>query len=272
MDECKELQLEELEALESMYASELTILCKTYPEIKIKVEINVDSEQFVDLFGCENVNFCAKLPPLYPNEEIPLIDFTDLKANDENELNEDAKIKLLITKVASDLEKIAKENLGMPMLFTLINEFKESLITVCTTHSEELANIAREEQEKAENEALAKFDGTRVTVETFNKWKEVFLEEIRLKKGHEAKEIQSGNRLTGKQQFLADKSLGISDLQFLNMPDQEEVKEEEDYVGEGVAIDQSLFEDDLDISDEETSDEDYGTDEEDEEEEEEDES
>ncbi|KAL7076183.1 hypothetical protein ACQ4LE_004650 [Meloidogyne hapla] len=255
MDECKEIQLQELEALESMYATEMQILCRDYPNIEIQVEICIDSSEFIDLFGCEMVTFNASLPALYPNNSGPLIDLTELTTpqNDENEINEEEKIKLLISKVGKDMERIIEENLGMPMLFTLINEFKESLITACTTHTEELANIAREEQEKAETEALAKFDGTRVTVETFNKWKEAFLEEMKLKNGQETKEIQPGNRLTGKQQFLADKSLGISDLQFLNMPEQEEAKEGDT----GVAIDQSLFEDDLDISDEETSDEDY---------------
>uniref|UniRef100_A0A915MJY7 RWD domain-containing protein n=1 Tax=Meloidogyne javanica TaxID=6303 RepID=A0A915MJY7_MELJA len=219
MGEYEEIQLQELEALESMYPTEIQILCRDYPNIKIHVELCIDSSEFTDLFGRELVTFTASLPELYPIQKGPKIDLTELTTDeDENEIEEDEKIKLLIT--------------------------KDLLINACTTHSEELANIAREEQEKAETEALAKFDGTRVTVESFNKWQEAFLEEMRVKKGQETKEIQSGNRLTGKQQFLADKSLGISDLQFLNMPEQED--------------------DDLDISDEETSDDEYEPEDEDE--------
>ncbi|CAK5086515.1 unnamed protein product [Meloidogyne enterolobii] len=254
MGEYEEIQLQELEALESMYPTEIQILCRDYPNIKIHVELCIDSSEFTDLFGRELVTFTASLPELYPQKG-PKIDLTELtppKDDDENDIDENEKIKLLITKVGRDLEKIIEENLGEPMLFTLINVFQDLLINACTTHSEELANIAREEQEKAETEALAKFD-----VESFNKWQEAFLEEMRVKKGQETKEILSGNRLTGKQQFLADKSLGISDLQFLNMPEQEDVKEDSEERGGVAAIDQSLFEDDLDISDEETGDEEY---------------
>nr|CAD2134624.1 unnamed protein product [Meloidogyne enterolobii] len=266
MGEYEEIQLQELEALESMYPTEIQILCRDYPNIKIHLGLCIDSSEFTDLFGREMVTFTASLPELYPIQKGPKIDLTELtqKDDDENEIEENEKIKLLITKVGRDLEKIIEENLGEPMLFTLINVFQDLLINACTTHSEELANIAREEQEKAETEALAKFDGTRVTVESFNKWQEAFLEEMRVKKGQETKEIQSGNRLTGKQQFLADKSLGISDLQFLNMPEQEDVKEDSEERGGVAAIDQSLFEDDLDISDEETSDEEYEPEDEDE--------
>jgi len=72
------------------------------------------------------VTFTASLPELYPIRKGPKIDLTELtqKDYDENEIEENEKIKLLITKVGRDLEKIIEENLGEPMLFTLINVFQ----------------------------------------------------------------------------------------------------------------------------------------------------
>jgi hypothetical protein len=48
----------------------------------------------------------------------------------------------------------------------------------------------------------------------------------------------TSNRLTGKQMFLADKSLNISDLKLLNAPD----AEEDVAPGNRVQIDHALFE------------------------------
>ena len=67
------------------------------------------------------------------------------------------------------------------------------------------------------------------------------MKEIALKKARENKELaSSGDRLTGKQLFLADKSLNISDLQFLNSKEDDGEKKEEGEAAE--MIDQSLFE------------------------------
>jgi hypothetical protein len=56
---------------------------------------------------------------------------------------------------------------------------------------------------------------------------------------HPLKGAITSNRLTGKQMFLADKSLNISDLKLLNAPDMEE---EDVAPGNRVQIDHALFE------------------------------
>lgn len=59
-----------------------------------------------------------------------------------------------------------------------------------------------------------RFEGTRVTVETFLKWKAQFEEETGIVKKREISD-KEGKKLTGRELFLTDKSLNESDLKFL---------------------------------------------------------
>lgn len=59
-----------------------------------------------------------------------------------------------------------------------------------------------------------RFEGTRVTVETFMKWKEKFDDEMGITKRKEIAE-KEGKKLTGKELFMTDKTLNQSDLKFL---------------------------------------------------------
>lgn len=60
-----------------------------------------------------------------------------------------------------------------------------------------------------------RFEGTRVTVETFLSWKEKFDEEMGYKKRKELAE-REGKKLTGRELFMTDKTLDQSDLKFLD--------------------------------------------------------
>uniref|UniRef100_A0A915EDC1 Uncharacterized protein n=1 Tax=Ditylenchus dipsaci TaxID=166011 RepID=A0A915EDC1_9BILA len=83
--------------------------------------------------------------------------------------------------------------------------------------------IESHNKEMADKAEQIHFEGTRVT------------KDAELK----AKEAMVATRLTGKQLFLRDDSLNFSDLQFTNE-------------NAGVDIDESLFEDDIDISEEDS--------------------
>lgn len=60
-----------------------------------------------------------------------------------------------------------------------------------------------------------KFEGTRVTVETFLKWKTKFEDDMGITKKRELIN-KDGKKLTGRELFMTDKTLNESDLKFLD--------------------------------------------------------
>lgn len=93
-----------------------------------------------------------------------------------------------------------------------------------------------------------KFEGTRVTVESFLSWRNQFEIEMGIAQKRE-KALTDCKKLTGKELFLRDNTLNESDLKFL-LEAGEPI--------ENVKIDESLFQnlDDLEL-DSDTDDEDY---------------
>merc|ERR1711962_820166 len=85
----------------------------------------------------------------------------------------------------------------------------------------------RREKKREEEEAAQKiFIGTRVTVESFLKWKEQFDEELEKMKSEEQKKKEAAlkGRLTGKQLFLTKKAVDDEDVT-IAMSQQVEVDE-----------------------------------------------
>lgn len=98
-----------------------------------------------------------------------------------------------------------------------------------------------------------RFEGTRVTVETFLTWRNEFEADTGILLRRE-KAMANSSKLTGKELFLRDQSLIDSDLKFL-LAEGESI--------ENVKVDESLFQniDDLDLGsdddDDDDDDEDY---------------
>lgn len=96
-----------------------------------------------------------------------------------------------------------------------------------------------------------KFEGTRVTVETFLTWRTAFETDMGITQKKE-KASQEAKKLTGKELFLRDTTLNESDLKFLL---------EAGESLENVKIDESLFQNlgdlELDGSDDDSDDDDY---------------
>ncbi|XP_022825264.1 RWD domain-containing protein 1-like [Spodoptera litura] len=130
----------------------------------------------------------------------------------------------------------------MVMVFTLVSAGQEWLNVRWDAIKKE-----REEQilakKKAEEEAeLKRFEGTRVTVESFLAWRKQFEIDMGIPAKRE-RELKDKNKLTGRELFLRDTTLNESDLKFLDD-------------GDAVKVDESLFQDldDLEISDEDDAD------------------
>ncbi|XP_070503597.1 RWD domain-containing protein 1 [Chironomus tepperi] len=213
----EEDQKNELEALESIYFEELEILDE---EKRNKFKINVYTEGFreeQDGLCCDLVfTYTAK----YPDEK-PIVEI-------EDEINFESDIK---KKVLDGINSCIEENLGTEMIFSIVGSTQELLNSLF-----DQIKIEREEQrERKEREIeeieLKKFEGTRVTVETFMNWRNDFEAEMGIAEKR-AKENETNRKLTGRELFLKDQSLLDSDIRFLT--------ENGDSI-ENVKIDESLF-------------------------------
>jgi hypothetical protein len=138
----------------------------------------------------------------------------------------------------------------MEMGFSLVSSCQEWLnvkwdkIKENVQEEKEMVVRLRDEAERK------KFEGTRVTVETFLAWKNEFDIDMGIAEKRE-KALADQKKLTGKELFLRDTTLNESDLKFL--------LEAGDSI-ENVKIDESLFQNigDLDLGEgEDSSDEDY---------------
>lgn len=225
-----EEQKGEIEALESIYYGDFNII-STEPYYKFSIPIKTE-EYVPDTDNGLSCDLVITYTSKYP-EEAPIIEIE----NAEN-FEDDYESSLL-----QYLDEQVTENLGMVMVFTLVSSAQEWLNVkwedINKLREERAAQKLREEEE-AERK---RFEGTRVTVETFMKWKKLFEDEMGITKKREMLE-KEGKKLTGKELFITDKTLNESDLKFLEE-------------GDVVKVDESLFQDldDLDLDDED--DEDY---------------
>ncbi|VDN50181.1 unnamed protein product [Dracunculus medinensis] len=216
-----EIQLEELEALQAIYPNELKIINREYPNINVSFYFRPnENEETSDIF---DILLVLKFPKNYPND-IPLI---ELENHGKNNFVEEEKLKNII----NNLCIVANENIGMPMAFNIISSLQDEIGYLIDDIKVKMRQA--DEKIKEEEEALErkKFEGTKVTVETFMKWKENFDREMNTLKERQLKEKMSlGGKLTGRQQFLNNSALNNSDIELIN----------------NVEIDESLFEEELD--------------------------
>ncbi|XP_054726462.1 RWD domain-containing protein 1 [Anastrepha obliqua] len=228
----KEDQMNEIEALESIYYSEMEVL-ETEPFHKFSITIATEEYNAEE----ESSGMACKLvfayTPTYP-DEAPEVSI------EETENVE----KLYEEKLLEHLKKSIEENIGMEMIFSLVSSTQEWL-------NERWDDYKLHEQEErarkileAEEMERKKFEGTRVTVESFLKWRSEFEEST----GIAAKREKNNDckKLTGKELFIRDTTLNESDIKFL--------LEAGDSI-ENVKIDETLFQDigDLEIDDDDDS-------------------
>ncbi|XP_005175295.1 RWD domain-containing protein 1 [Musca domestica] len=232
----QEDQNNEIEALDSIYCGDMQILEK---EPFHKFQIPIATEEF-NKETQENGLSCYLVftyTPTYP-DEAPVVE-VDEPVN----FQEDYEQRML-----EHLKSTIEENIGMEMIFTLVSTAQEWL----NERWDDFKKAEEDERERrlleAEEAERKRFEGTRVTVETFMKWKMEFEESM----GIAAKREKSNDnkKLTGRELFMRDNTLNDSDIKFL--------MEAGDSI-ENVKIDESLFQaiDDIDLDDDDDDDEDW---------------
>lgn len=225
MDHTEE-QHNEIEALDSIYCGEMEIVTQE-PTCVFIIPVKSDDYDEESMVGIM-ARLKFEYTPEYP-EELPLIDFDSAEGLDDSQQES----------LLSHLKSQAEENIGMVMIFTLVSAAQEWLNNL----NDETRRLNEEMEEKRlrdEEEAERKrFEGTRVTVESFLAWKKAFDLEMGINREKEKEE--KSKKLTGRELFLRDKSLNESDLKFLEEG------------GDSVKVDESLFDeelDELDLADE----------------------
>ncbi|XP_067010489.2 RWD domain-containing protein 1 [Anabrus simplex] len=227
-----EEQTNEIEALDSIYCGELEIL-STSPHHKFSIPIK--SEEYEP--DSENGLACVLkfgYSASYP-DEVPEIEIL----NPENFEEEDEAL------LRKHIIEVAEENLGTVMIFSLVSSAQEWLNTQADERRKTREENARRKEIEAEEAERVRFEGTRVTVESFLAWKAKFDSETGVKKKTD-KEDKDSKKLTGRELFILDKTLNESDLKFLEEG------------GDAVKVDESLFQDldELDLEGEDGLDDD----------------
>lgn len=188
-----------------------------------------------------SVNLRFTFPPKYPDEK-PLIEVLDSQNLNEYELD----------RLSNNLEQKAQESIGTVMVFTLVSDIIEWLVTKSESEANELEVERERRQKEIEAEDKKRFDGTPVTVQTFLAWKAKFDAELLKAKLDQQKQQVEGTgarRLTGREMFESDRTLAESDLDFVEDLDQNQIEALLHNIEE-VDLDDDDFDVDLELEDE----------------------
>ncbi|OWF47579.1 RWD domain-containing protein 1-like [Mizuhopecten yessoensis] len=234
MTDFKEEQNNEIEALESIYPDEISVISvQPYHVFEVHIESQDISDPYDTGVEPELAAQCTlqfSYVEKYP-EDPPVFEIT------EHENLEDDQIEALNELITETIE----ESLGMVMVFTIVSTVQEKLTQFVEETKKNRIEIEEHEKKKKDELEMKKFEGTRVTIETFLAWKAKFDAEMSEQKRMKNQVVVGPKGLTGKELFFTDDSMNDSDVKFL--------QSEEDTV----EVDESLFQDmddlDLDVND-----------------------
>ena len=131
----------------------------------------------------------------YP-EEAPLIKISSIRGLSKQEIEE----------AQEHVDSQIEENLGMPMIYTLVTVAQEWMNDVAAKKQGSAADPDAERKKMQEEEerriSELRAHGTPATPESFEKWKHDFDEEMRSLKQNQPETVSKTNKMTGKQWFL----------------------------------------------------------------------
>lgn len=226
----EEEQKNEIEALESIYFNELTVISS---EPRYCFQLDVKSQCLNESADNASCIIQFTYTDRYP-DELPFMEIT----SSEN-LDDDS-----VESISSLMTQMGEENVGVVMVFTIISAVQEKLTHIVESAEEHRAAEKERLEKEAEVAEQKRFEGTRVTIETFLAWKVKFDSELAELQRQKGKDDVTNKKLTGKELFMTDHTLDDSDVKFLEEG------------GEVVEVDESLFEDvdDLTLDDDDVVD------------------
>jgi hypothetical protein len=198
----REEQKEEREVLDSIFPDEIQDISDIEYRVTVTLDVKKDEEDDADPIIILNVRY----PEAYP-DEAPMLDITappNAPKHPHIDVQDD-KARLL-----EALQPTIEENIGMAMVFTLVSTLKDTAELLITERQAAIQAQKDFESAKAEEEENRKFEGEKVTRETFLAWREKFREEMAEEEARRQAEIEAEEKkkrggkaeerkLTGKQ-------------------------------------------------------------------------
>jgi len=198
----REEQKEEREVLDSIFPEEITDVNETEYRVAIKLEPPEDLEEDEE---APTILLQIQYPEGYP-DEAPRLDIQNppnAAKYPHLDVQEDK------TRLLESLNSTIEENLGMAMIFTLVTTLKDSAELLITDRKQAIQALKDMEAAKAEAEENRKFEGEKVTRDSFSAWlikfKKETDEEARRKEVEKEEELKKKRgpkeekKMTGKQ-------------------------------------------------------------------------
>ena len=197
----REEQKEEREVLDSIFPDEIQDISETEYRVSVTLDVKKQEEDEPDPLIILNVQY----PEAYP-DEAPRLDVTsppNAPKYQHLDVQED-KARLL-----EALQPTIEESMGMAMVFTLVSTLKDSAELLISERQQAIQAQKDFESAKAEEEENRKFEGEKVTRETFLAWREKFVQEQLEEAARRQAEVEAEEKkkrgkveekkLTGKQ-------------------------------------------------------------------------
>ena len=180
----REEQREEREVLDSIFPDEIQDISDIEYRVSIMLDVPQESDEAA---SCPTIILNVRYPEAYP-DEAPYLDITqppNAAKNPSLDVQED-KARLL-----NALQPTIEENMGMAMVFTLVSTLKDAAELLISERQQAVQVQKDFEAAKAEEEENRKFEGEKVTRETFLAWREGFQRETAEEKVKKAVELEA---------------------------------------------------------------------------------
>ena len=229
MTDYKQEQRDEIEAIESIYSEEISVISENTHRFTIPVKTEGYDEDEGDGWL---VLLKFTFPDTYP-DVIP-----EIEVEESDGIEDD-----LLREFKEAMGTVAEENLGMAMVFTIVSAGIEWLGETNDRLKREAEEERKKLKELEEEEERKKLEGTKVTIESFLAWKAEFDSEMAVHRKEKEAAKKDKNKKSGRELFMTDQNLIESDIKFLA-----------ETGDEAVTVDESLFEDldDLDLDEDES--------------------
>ncbi|KAF3481460.1 uncharacterized protein GIQ15_04219 [Arthroderma uncinatum] len=168
----REEQAEEKETLQSIFPDELTDVSENTYRISILLDVTShDDEDFEPPTLILQVTYPEDYPDVAPRLELSAP--PNAPKHPHLDIQEDRE------RLLESLEPTIEENLGIAMVFSLVDTLKEGAELLISERQAAVQALKDIEAAKADEEENRKFQGTRVTRETFLEWREKFRAEMK---------------------------------------------------------------------------------------------